>query len=186
MLHFRNINLGLLTSILLLLTIVAYSCSDRSRVEYAIKDMKSKKVVLPLEEMTFCRNNSHYNEKIDFEYKLVVFVDSSRCSSCFIKHLSIWNDYLLLEKQGKVQLLFIVETPKTELDYYFNETRFSHINHPVYFDTETMFRRNNPHIPEDKRFHVFLIDKTSKVVLVGNPVTNSRVDEMFRNIINNS
>lgn len=171
-------------SLLLLLIIIVLSCDKQSRIERTLYEMECNPILIPIEDLVCCPYDSTCDSIDTYKYKMVIYADSSRCSSCFIKHLSKWNEYLDLEKKGKVEVIFILETKKAELEHYCYETRFSRINHPVYFDTEGFFRNKNPHIPANELFHVFLIDQNDRIILVGNPVTNPKIRNMFIETLN--
>ena len=47
-----------------------------------------------------------------------------------------------------------------------------------------MFTRNNSTIPEERYLHTFLLDRENKIVLVGNPNVNERVESLFQKIMN--
>ena len=57
-------------------------------------------------------------------------------------------------------------------------------NKLVYVDDRQYFITNNPTIPEDAMFHTFLLDRENRIVLVGNPVHNEKLWELYKNTIN--
>jgi hypothetical protein len=59
----------------------------------------------------------------------------------------------------------------------------SQFNYPVFIDESGLFPKANPHIPADNRFHTFLLDKNGKVVLVGDPVNNPALWELYKTTI---
>lgn len=61
------------------------------------------------------------------------------------------------------------------------------INHtiPIYLDKNGSFAQLNYCIPTDQRFHSFLINETGKPVFVGNPLSNTKLNTLFLNFINN-
>ncbi|MCM1517006.1 MAG: hypothetical protein NC080_11475, partial [Paraprevotella sp.] len=61
-------------------------------------------------------------------------------------------------------------------------TTYAH-NLPVYLDTTGVFERTNPCLPSLSVMRTFMLDSKDSVVLVGNPVHNSRVADMMWNII---
>jgi len=46
------------------------------------------------------------------------------------------------------------------------------------------FERLNPHLPKDERFHTFLLDENNKVILVGYPVNNPKLKELYLKELN--
>lgn len=54
-----------------------------------------------------------------------------------------------------------------------------YVNYPVYIDTQGVFQQNNPHLSKNKLLHTFLLDENNNVILVGNPVRNLRVKDLY-------
>lgn len=161
------------------------SCGYNLRDVVALQDMKSHPVVFPTslrmtiggEYCDFC--------KIPEGIKLVVYVDSSVCNACVVSKLEKYHE---LEHIGNNKLhVAIIMNPKGgEEEIVLQE--LSHYEHffPVFIDTSSDFLLNNPHIPRDNRFHIFLVDSSSVPVFVGNPSANlkmlKRFDFVFREI----
>lgn len=158
---------------------VVTACNNKRSIEETIIEMSRIPIVLPIGDMISSQNDRETNSFFSSNYKLVVYADSSECSSCFIKHLSVWNDYLRLEDEGNMDLVFIIEVPKEKLDYYSRELTYSRFNHLVYFDVQKAFRKNNPQIPKEGLYHIFLIDENNQIVMVGNPIANPRIEKML-------
>ena len=59
----------------------------------------------------------------------------------------------------------------------------SKFNYPVILDTLGQFERLNPHLPKNKALHAFLLDENNNVILVGNPLLNKKIKEMFYRIV---
>lgn len=167
-----------------LMILVAFTaCGDRERLKRNIIGMKQTPIVLPLEKMLSWQYGLERDTIAASQYRLVIYTDSTKCSSCFIRSLAIWHDFIDLEKDGKVELIFIMEVSKDELEYYGNIMKLSHLNHTVYFDVGNVFRKCNPHIPEEDLYHVFLLDRSNNVVMVGNPATNAKAKDLFIEIL---
>lgn len=60
----------------------------------------------------------------------------------------------------------------------------SGFNHKVLIDINNSFRKSNPHIPKDAMYYTFLLDEDNKVVLVGNPLRNNSIKEIFLRTVN--
>lgn len=43
--------------------------------------------------------------------------------------------------------------------------------------------KQNTCIPVDKMFHAFLLDENNNVLLVGNPLENEKIEELFWKIV---
>ncbi|MBS4809127.1 MAG: hypothetical protein KH071_14815 [Paraprevotella sp.] len=54
---------------------------------------------------------------------------------------------------------------------------------PVYLDSLGVLERANPQIPSNPDLHTFLLDEDNNVLLVGNPIWNEKIKEMFWQIV---
>lgn len=164
----------------LCILILVCSCSNRDTILQKVKQMKETPITIPLGKMVYWEPEENEDEKLkDRDYRLVVFADSAQCTPCFISHLSEWYEFLSLEREGKLNVTFIIE-PKTAL---YDETieRINKVQflHPLYIDSNYQFRKSNPKIPEESMYHVFLLNKNNQIVLVGNPLHNKQIEEMI-------
>ena len=126
-------------------------------------------------------------DTVDFEfrnadYKVVTYIDSTGCTSCKLQ-LYRWKE-LVAEVDsltgGSVPFLFYFH-PKDmkELRYL---TRRDDFTHPVCFDGQDELNRLN-NFPSDMTFQTLLLDKSNKVVAIGNPVLNPKVRELYVRLI---
>lgn len=51
---------------------------------------------------------------------------------------------------------------------------------PCILDVDGSFAKANTFLPSNKAFHNFFINKNNEVILVGDPTTNSAVNELFQ------
>ena len=117
--------------------------------------------------------------------KLVVYSDSTVCSSCKLKNMHLWDDFLekLVHYSDRVQCYFIF-APSNKKMYDAKLTlRTYSPNYPVFIDTLRIFEKENPHLSKNPRLHTFLLDENNNVLLVGNPLENKKIEEMFWKIV---
>ena len=118
----------------------------------------------------------------DAPMKMVVWYDSVGCSSCRIQHIHEWNEIVFYaNKIGDVfDPVFIFSPKASDLHGIRIALRTVGFEYPVYIDNGNFFSKNNPHIPSNKRMHTFLLDENNKVVLVGSPVRNEPLWELYK------
>ena len=105
----------------------------------------------------------------DAKYKIVNYVNRFGCTPCRL-HQNQWNLLIReLDSLKQVQVVFIVESDSTKL----GETSL-----PIYYDSLDVFRTFN-HFPDDDRFRCFLLDENNRVVLIGNPVQNPKIKDLY-------
>jgi hypothetical protein len=116
------------------------------------------------------------------EYKILLYVDSAGCSSCRLK-LSQWkqlieeSDSLFQDRLGF--LLFFQPKSKKDLDYLFRSDRF---DYPVFIDMNKAINRLN-HFPDKPEYQCFLLDKNNKIRMIGNPASNLKIWELYKQTI---
>ena len=126
-------------------------------------------------------------DTVDFEfcnanYKVITYIDSVGCTSCKLQ-LPRWKK-LVGEvdsiTNGSVPFLFYFH-PKDmkELRYL---TRRDDFEYPVCFDEKDELNRLN-RFPSDMTFQTFLLDKDNKVVAMGNPVLNPKINDLYIDVI---
>jgi len=105
-------------------------------------------------------------------------VDSVGCTSCKLQ-LPRWIEFMEeLESKTKDNVPFVfVFHPKSAKELR-HTLRLHGFNHPVFFDEKDDFNALN-RFPDDMMFQTFLLDKDNKVVVLGNPVLNPQVKELY-------
>ncbi len=58
-----------------------------------------------------------------------------------------------------------------------------HLRNAIYIDTCNAFLDANPQIPDNEMFHTFVINKDGKVLMVGNPFANEKMEALFKKVI---
>lgn len=164
------------------------SCNDNRGIEEKINDIHSKPIKLCLEDMQ-CRNK--YGDTIVVDsvkpsYRMVVYVDSSVCSPCTLDKMYVWNESIKkARKQGnRLKYVFIVAPKPGQLEDAYLSIESNGLDSPVYVDTAYAFRRANPHLPEERMYHSFLLNAKDSVVIVGNPMENPKIDSLVNIIVN--
>lgn len=157
------------------------SCSGKDEIKKNIIEMTSRPVVINDGGMQIWipKDSACFVEERD--YKLVIYVDSSRCTKCFINQLPDWKELLSLEKEegSHMQFIFILEPHRGDSDSTKNSLEKSGFEHYVFIDQNSIFREANTHIPHGSEYHTFLLDKNNNIILVGNPLRNDRINKLF-------
>ena len=151
----------------------------KRELENQVKAMTGRNINLSFEQA------KAYFNGVDSTYisfpkkKLVVFVDSTSCSGCFISHLTDYfevNDTLLSEQ---AELLVVLHPQRKHLKDVTH--RLSHERFPFWsiVDKDGEFNSKNPDIPDNQLLHSFALDENDNIFLVGNPTRNSRIKELL-------
>ena len=167
--------------IILLVTIFLSACQDKQKeiITLLVKEWQGKQILFP-ENMVFTRFASDTTNFVipTSDYKVLVFVDSIGCTSCKLQ-LSRWKEFIRYTdsiSQKNIPFLFFFQfDDQWEIHSLLIRENF---DKPICLDRSDSLNQLN-HFPKDIRFQVFLLDKNNKVVVIGNPVHNPNVKELY-------
>ena len=166
--------------ILLLLSLLT-ACKENNKEKFAqlVQEWQGKEIVFP-QDMAFTR---FVTEPVDYripdaEYKVLVYVDSVGCTSCKLQ-LPKWQELIAhvdSATNGNVPFIFVFQSKDDrELRYILKCDNF---DRPVCIDRNNRFNSSN-RFPQDITFQTFLLDKDNKVKVIGNPVHNLAVRDLY-------
>lgn len=130
-------------------------------------------------------NSGYMERKIADDYKLVMYYDSSECSSYRLKTLYEWQDVMDSASSSghSIDFYFVFNVPGRRLEEIKGTLATYARGLPVYIDTTGVFERTNPCLPHLSQMRPFLLNRKDTVVLVGNPVHNSSIEKMMWNLL---
>ena len=144
-----------------------------------VKEWQGKEVRFP-ENPVFTRQ---LKDTVDYripeaEYKVLVYVDSIGCTSCKLQ-LPKWKEFIVYVDSvsgGQVPFLFFFQSKDNkELRYILKRDNF---RLPVCVDSQNEFGKLN-RFPSEQMFQTFLLDKDNRVKVIGNPIHNLSVKELY-------
>ena len=181
------IRIALLVFFFMILTSIAVglsSCTKNKAVEDVLNGLIGKQIILSKKSMVCLDNRqcekSPYNDKAS-SYKFIIFFDSTECSSCRMKSLFEWNDYLNLEIIKQVDFYFIFATK--ELSYMKELYRNCNLRHSILVDTCNVFISENNFIPSQNVYHYLMLNHNNKIIFVGNIAENKKLEQIFYSIL---
>lgn len=153
--------------------------NNRANIARLVKEWQGKEVVFP-QAITF---TTYGRDTTDFripqsEYKVVIYVDPLGCISCKLQ-LPKWKELIaythtLTDKSIPFLFFFHTQDDK-EIRYLLELDQF---DLPVCIDTGDELNKLNQ-FPSDRSFHTFLLDKNNNVLVIGNPIHNLAVKELY-------
>lgn len=159
------------------------SFGEETKADKYVKQWYGKTLVFP-DSMIFRK----YGKDIvdykfqDSQYKILALVDSSACIGCQLR-IDDWQRFIADIDSSTcetISLLFIM-SPISVREVY-TVLRSSNFVTPVCIDNSLEIRSLNDVPP--KTSHVFLLDKKNKIICVGDPISNRKVRDIYRRIIN--
>ncbi len=174
-------HLYLIITLLLLLP----SCkeSNKERITRLVNEWEGKEIIFPKNPI-FTR---YATDTLDYKipkskYKVLIYVDSVGCTSCKLQ-LPKWKELIAYTDSltGKQipYLFFFQSKDKKELQYILRRDRF---DTPVCIDRNDGLNRLNK-FPSELMFQTFLLDEDNKVTVIGNPIHNPLVKDMYLKLL---
>jgi hypothetical protein len=158
-----------------------FACKEtgKERLARLVTEWQGKEIAFP-DNPVFTR---YVVDTVDYplsesDYKVLVYVDSIGCTSCKLQ-LGKWKELIAYTDSvtgGTVPFLFFFHSkdPK-EINYLLKVDKFSL---PVCIDKEDKLNKLNK-FPSDITFQTFLLDKDNKVTVIGNPIHNLAVRDLY-------
>ncbi len=168
-------------TLLIVSCILFLSCEENVKKEIAkiVTEWQDKEIIFP-ENVVFTRygQDTIQYEMPESDYKILLYVDSVGCTSCKLQ-LHKWGEFITEVDSltsGSVPVLFFFHPKdKRELTYLLKRDG---ITVPVCLDEHDRLNTIN-RFPSRNDLQCFLLDKTNRVVYIGNPIHNTRIRDMY-------
>lgn len=167
--------------IILFFSIICLTGCKKARLRADLMELMQSTVVLP--DKVSCIFNGEIHpmpDSVRTAPKLIVYVDSSECTTCRIAHISQYDQvFRISEDKGSFEvilLLYNINLSGIPLTRYLSDLE---IGYPVYVDEENLFRSLNPVVPDDRRLHTFLVETSGTPLCVGDPSASEQMLDVF-------
>ena len=168
---------------IILVLVLLPSCSSRKKdIRNNIRAMTSHSITLP-ENMLVLEDGRVVSERDTASCKrqLIVWVSPSECSDCRISHLVDLEPIREeLSKHPSAVMKVIFSPQEGDAPSVIRKIMSARPQGKIYVDSDCQFGVMNNFIPEDNRYHSFLIDESNVPILVGNPVAGAGMMELFK------
>lgn len=141
-----------------------------------------KQIKLPNSAISIIQKDTVERRRIDSDYILLRYIDSTGCSSCRLKipeYITL-AERLSNETDRSVELMCIT-SPK-DVDDVVRGMVNENVNFPVMLDTEFEFQKAN-NLEESKIYHTMLLDHDYRVVAIGDPLIGGRIYDVYRSVV---
>ena len=161
------------------LFIIFTCCKQEQQTDSIVSKWIDKQIIFPT-NVTFYMSGSDTKAEVDLnkKFKLLTYINTEGCVACKLK-MHLWTD--LIEKfskssQDSIAFIFVLNSNNyKEINYIFENANF---NYPVIYDTKDEFNRLNQ-FPKQLEYQTFLLDHTNKVKVIGNPIFNLAVKDLY-------
>jgi hypothetical protein len=172
--------------IILACVILTIKCNHRAHSDHSkiVEKWQGKTIYLPSQmNWKSMGKDTICSELLGSSYKILTYIDSIGCTSCKFQ-TSKWQAFIdtCRQHQLNVSFLFIIHSANyNELDNSFIAQNFSY---PVICDVNNNFYKLNS-FPEEP-YRTFLLDNDNKVLLIGSPLHNPKIWELYRETISSN
>jgi len=126
-------------------------------------------------------HGKNFKSKIKNPIKIVAHFNSIGCAECKF-HMKDWKK--LIKNVSTIKnisfLFYVNQKSYTEFEWIIERDSFYH---PVFYDKKDSLEILN-HLPINKSLNTFLLDEKNKVILIGNPVNNQKMWQLYKREIN--
>ena len=120
--------------------------------------------------------DSEYSQQLPV---YVIYYSPDVCSECAINHIFVNKPYYdFAKRRGDFETIIIVAPPEDEFSDILTLALKLNFPYPIYFDSEHHLEKQDI-IPQDERFHCFLLDKEGIVSYIGRPLSSLRAQQQF-------
>ena len=165
---------------------VVTSCVRSDEIKKQASEFVSHPIHIPYDQLEkrYCSMFSDSTESHK-SIKMVYYLDSVSCTNCEINRMAK-IDVRKRDLYPDVEFIFIVKTDPAKIDQIYSTLCNSRIISPVYLDTLNSFISANPHIPNSRKFHSFVMNDKDSVLMVGLPFSTKRMETLFARIVENN
>ena len=174
----KTYTLFVISSILLF-----FSC-EKNKIKKQAKLLYTQEISFPATMLCLEGEKYKFLDLCESHPRIVIWYDSTECSICRINDL---HKYKSFEQYCQnlafgPDVIFLFSPTRETVSQLCEEAPSNTKLHdyPIYIDTANMFAKLNPCIPENKLMHSFLLDATSLVSLVGNPIQNQAMFDLYK------
>ncbi len=166
---------------ILFLFLLSSACQDKKKEQFTrlVQKWQGKEIVFPqdMEFTRFVTDPVEYRIP-DAEYKVLIYVDSTGCTSCKLQ-LPKWKELIAhvdSATNSNIPFIFVFQSKDDrELRYILKRDNF---DRPVCIDRDSRLDKLNQ-FPQNITFQTFLLDRDNKVKVIGNPVHNLAVRDLY-------
>lgn len=162
--------------------VVLLSCSNNVTHEEKIREWQNKTIYIPKDIKKVHNGNQEYINKIyTSDLKILTYIDSFNCTPCklkFLKWKQLIADCHTLDKD--ICFMFFINSKNyREIDSIAKATGF---DEPLIYDKKDKLNKMNK-FPKEPILQAFLLDKEDKILIVGNPVYDEAIWELYLKVI---
>ena len=172
-------------SLLVLVILPFYSCLN-NRLRKDVEQLMQQRITLSSDWNTvFKGKDTVLTGFTEVPVKLVVWYDSLLCTSCQATAMYKWRDIVNYADSlvNYFSVIYLFTPQKEDFGNLYMLLKADRFDYPIFIDRNATFVQQNPKIPKNHQLHSFLLDKNNRVVMVGSPLHNPTLWELYKRTI---
>ena len=156
---------------------ILFGCSLQEDT-FTVLKYKHKKIYFP-ENLPIINNETSQITNDIFgsnNLKIITFINGN-CSVC-IEHLTYQNKFYLYDVDPITILI------SQDLESFYEINKYLKFNYAIIYDKDDIIRKNNS-IHDSHLTKYLLLDSNNKVLLIGDPIINPKVKDVYFEVIKN-
>lgn len=161
--------------------IILLSCNKfENKNDLIVKKFQNAHIDL-IDSLKYFNIKSGWMQKPIMQKNKIIIYLNGGCEDC-IYELLYWKTIINEFKKSKVSFLFYVNT--LDMNQLIDKLKYMDFIYPVIIDTKNSFFIKNK-LDKSKMYQVFLITNKNKIILIGNPIINKEIHNLYKKTINN-
>lgn len=141
-----------------------------------VEEMQGKEIIFPKDLKALCSESEVLLNKHNSPC-LIVYFSKLMCTACNIDKIKDWDNVKEKFKKWKIIYVFSYNEEETEIINVLHE--YSSNDYAIYLDKGCEFEKLNPFLGECPILHVFLVDSTNHIKIVGDPLYNKKMLKVY-------
>ena len=161
--------------------LILFSCnSEENNIQKKISIWINKEIVFP-HTLEYPQQDSLWKKRKNKKYTILTVIDSSGCSDCKL-NLYEWRKIIKQTDSicNNVSFLFIVCTKDIpKIEWIKKKNNFKYF---IFYDPKDKMQKINNFL-KDPTYKTFLLDQNNRVLIIGNPIGNEKLWNLYKTII---
>lgn len=158
-----------------LLIVCLISCTHNEReIRRNLYRMMNSKVELDYRSLIPVSESS---EQCDDDYIWLRYITRDYCKPCWLQELKEWD--VFVKKYKGTNAVIVISVDNNEYAEVVNHIKKLDLHIFVFADFKGVFATRNDFIPVEGMYHTFMIDKSRRIKLIGNPLRNKEIGRIF-------
>lgn len=116
------------------------------------------------------------------DFTILTYVDSTGCTGCKMK-LPLWKEFLnTIDSTHDSDVQFLMVVDSSGIEELYHNLQCDGFDYLVYLDAGNKISKSNI-FPEKIVLQTYLLDKSKKVMAIGNPLYSSKIASLYKGII---